>query len=195
MYGDAILPNGGYYTFWGKGVSQGHSDAISRVKGVKNGIQYTVPVESAVDAARSGNLPELTTRQKHTRLCYVVAEEGADLVEIEKTIKAMPNYFSDYDTTVNFISEEELKKNHSKMAHGGFVIHSGSTNNGANNHVIEYSLKLDSNPEFTGSVLVAYARAAYRLAQKGEHGAKTVFDIAPAMLSPKTGEILRSTLL
>ena len=195
QYGDAILPNGGYYTFWGKGVSQGHSDAIRRVKGVKNGIQYTVPVESAVDAARSGNLPELTTRQKHTRLCYVVAEEGADLVEIEKTIKEMPNYFSDYDTTVNFISEEELKKNHSKMAHGGFVIHSGSTNNGANNHVIEYSLKLDSNPEFTGSVLVAYARAAYRLAQKGEHGAKTVFDIAPAMLSPKTGEILRSTLL
>lgn len=195
LYGDAILPNGGYYTFWGKGVSQGHSDAIRRVKGVKNGIQYTVPVESAVEAARSGNLPELTTRQKHTRLCYVVAEEGADLAEIEKTIKEMPNYFSDYDTTVNFISEEELKKNHSKMAHGGFVIHSGSTNNGANNHVIEYSLKLDSNPEFTGSVLVAYARAAYRLAQKGEYGAKTVFDIAPAMLSPKTGEILRSTLL
>lgn len=195
LYGDAILPNGGYYTFWGKGVSQGHSDAIRRVKGVKNGIQYTVPVESAVEAARSGNLPELTTRQKHTRLCYVVAEEGANLAEIEKTIKEMPNYFSDYDTTVNFISEEELKKNHSKMAHGGFVIHSGSTNNGANNHVIEYSLKLDSNPEFTGSVLVAYARAAYRLAQKGEYGAKTVFDIAPAMLSPKTGEILRSTLL
>ncbi|NDO45738.1 diaminopimelate dehydrogenase [Clostridium sp. MD294] len=195
LYGDAILPNGGYYTFWGKGVSQGHSDAIRRVKGVKNGIQYTVPVESAVEAARSGNLPELTTRQKHTRLCYVVAEDGADLAEIEKTIKEMPNYFSDYDTTVNFISEEELKKNHSKMAHGGFVIHSGSTNNGANNHVIEYSLKLNSNPEFTGSVLVAYARAAYRLAQKGEYGAKTVFDIAPAMLSPKTGEILRNTLL
>ncbi len=195
LYGDAILPNGGYYTFWGKGVSQGHSDAIRRVKGVKNGIQYTVPVESAVDAARSGNLPELTTRQKHTRLCYVVAEEGANLAEIEKTIKEMPNYFSDYDTTVNFISEEELKNNHSKMAHGGFVIHSGSTNNGTNNHIIEYSLKLDSNPEFTGSVLVAYARAAYRLAQKGEYGAKTVFDIAPAMLSPKTGEILRNTLL
>ena len=195
LYGDAILPNGGYYTFWGKGVSQGHSDAIRRVKGVKNGIQYTIPVESAVDAARSGNLPELTTRQKHTRVCYVVAEEGANLAEIEKTIKEMPNYFSDYDTTVNFISEEELKNNHSKMAHGGFVIHSGSTNNGTNNHIIEYSLKLDSNPEFTGSVLVAYARAAYRLAQKGEYGAKTVFDIAPAMLSPKTGEILRNTLL
>ena len=185
LYGDAILPNGGYYTFWGKGVSQGHSDAIRRVKGVKNGIQYTIPVESAVDAARSGNLPELTTRQKHTRVCYFVAEEGANLAEIEKTIKEMPNYFSDYDTTVNFISEEELKNNHSKMAHGGFVIHSGSTNNGTNNHIIEYSLKLDSNPEFTGSVLVAYARA----------GAKTVFDIAPAMLSPKTGEILRNTLL
>lgn len=195
LYGDDILPNGGYYTFWGKGVSQGHSDAIRRVKGVKNGIQYTIPVESAVDAARSGNLPELTTRQKHTRVCYVVAEEGANLAEIEKTIKEMPNYFSDYDTTVNFISEEELKNNHSKMAHGGFVIHSGSTNNGTNNHIIEYSLKLDSNPEFTGSVLVAYARAAYRLAQKGEYGAKTVFDIAPAMLSPKTGEILRNTLL
>ncbi len=195
LYGDAILPNGGYYTFWGKGVSQGHSDAIRRVKGVKNGIQYTIPVESAVDAARSGNLPELTTRQKHTRVCYVVAEEGANLAEIEKTIKEMPNYFSDYDTTVNFISEEELKNNHSKMAHGGFVIHSGSTNNGTNNHIIEYSLKLDSNPEFTGSVLVAYARAAYSLAQKGEYGAKTVFDIAPAMLSPKTGEILRNTLL
>ncbi len=195
LYGDAILPNGGYYTFWGKGVSQGHSDAIRRVKGVKNGIQYTIPVESAVDAARSGNLPELTTRQKHTRVCYVVAEEGANLAEIEKTIKEMPNYFSDYDTTVNFISEEELKNNHSKMAHGGFVIHSGSTNNGTNNHIIEYPLKLDSNPEFTGSVLVAYARAAYRLAQKGEYGAKTVFDIAPAMLSPKTGEILRNTLL
>ena len=195
LYGDAILPNGGYYTFWGKGVSQGHSDAIRRVKGVKNGIQYTIPVESAVDAARSGNLPELTTRQKHTRVCYVVAEEGANLAEIEKTIKEMPNYFSDYDTTVNFISEEELKNNHSKMAHGGFVIHSGSTNNGTNNHIIEYSLKLDSNPEFTGSVLVAYARAAYRLAQKGEYGAKTVFDIAPAMLSPKSGDVLRSTLL
>ncbi|HIT87187.1 MAG TPA: diaminopimelate dehydrogenase [Candidatus Coprocola pullicola] len=195
LYGDAILPNGGYYTFWGKGVSQGHSDAIRRVKGVKNGIQYTVPVQEAVEAARSGKLPELTTRQKHTRLCYVVAEEGADLAEIEKTIKEMPNYFSDYDTTVNFISEEELKANHSKMAHGGFVIHSGSTNHGTNNHVIEYSLKLDSNPEFTGSVLVAYARAAYRLAKKGDHGAKTVFDIAPAMLSPKTGDVLRSTLL
>ena len=195
LYGDAILPNGGYFTFWGKGVSQGHSDAIRRVKGVKNGIQYTVPVQEAVEAARSGKLPELTTRQKHTRLCYVVAEEGADLAEIEKTIKEMPNYFSDYDTTVNFISEEELKANHSKMAHGGFVIHSGSTNHGTNNHVIEYSLKLDSNPEFTGSVLVAYARATYRLAKKGDHGAKTVFDIAPAMLSPKTGDVLRSTLL
>ncbi len=195
LYGEAILPKGGHYTFWGKGVSQGHSDAIRRVKGVKNGIQYTCPVEEAVNAARSGSLPELTTRQKHTRLCYVVAEDGADLVAIENSIKTMPNYFDEYDTTVNFISEEEFKANHTKMAHGGFVIRSGNTNQGANNHVIEYSLKLDSNPEFTGNVLTAYARAAYRLAKAGECGAKTVFDIAPALLSPKTSDELRKGLL
>jgi diaminopimelate dehydrogenase len=195
LLGEAILPEGKYYTFWGKGVSQGHSDAIRRVPGVKNAIQYTCPVEDAVNAARSGSLPELTTRQKHTRLCYVVAEDGANLSEIENTIKTMPNYFSDYDTFVNFISEEEFKANHTKMAHGGFVIHSGKTNQNANNHVIEYSLKLDSNPEFTGSVLVAYARAAYRLAKKGDCGAKTVFDIAPSLISPKSAEQLRKELL
>lgn len=195
LYASSVLPEGGYYTFWGKGVSQGHSDAIRRVKGVKNGIQYTVPVDAAVEAARSGSLPSLTTRQKHTRLCYVVAEEGADKAEIEKAIKEMPNYFDEYDTTVNFISEEELKANHSKMPHGGFVIYSGKTNHGENNHIIEYSLKLDSNPEFTGSILVAYARAAYRLALQKETGAKTVFDIAPALLSPKSAEELRSSML
>lgn len=195
VYSEAILPEGGHYTFWGKGVSQGHSDAIRRIKGVKNGIQYTCPSEDAMNAARSGDLPELTTRQKHTRLCYVVAEEGADLKEIETAIKTMPNYFDEYDTTVHFISEEEMKENHSKMAHGGFVIRTGKTNNQTNNHVIEYSLKLDSNPEFTGSVLVAYARAAYRLAQKEDFGAKTVFDIAPASLSPKSGAELRANLL
>ena len=195
VYADAILPDGSDYTFWGRGVSQGHSDAIRRIEGVLDARQYTIPVPSSLEAVRNGETPELSTREKHTRECFVVAAEGADLPKIETEIKEMPNYFSDYDTTVNFISEEELKNNHSKMAHGGFVIHSGSTNNGTNNHIIEYSLKLDSNPEFTGSVLVAYARAAYRLAQKGEYGAKTVFDIAPAMLSPKTGEILRNTLL
>lgn len=195
LLGEAILPEGKYYTFWGKGVSQGHSDAIRRVPGVKNAIQYTCPVEDAVNAARSGSLPELTTRQKHTRLCYVVAEDGANLSEIENAIKTMPNYFSEYDTFVNFISEEEFKANHTKMAHGGFVIHSGKTNQNANNHVIEYSLKLDSNPEFTGSVLVAYARAAYRLAKKGESGAKTVFDIAPGLISPKSADQLRKELL
>lgn len=195
LYGEAILPEGTYYTFWGKGVSQGHSDAIRRIEGVRNAIQYTIPVEEAIDAARSGGQPELTTRQKHTRLCYVVAEDGANLEKIQESIQTMPNYFSDYDTTVNFISEDELKKNHSKMPHGGFVIRSGKTHSGKNNHIIEYSLKLDSNPEFTGSILVAYARAAYRLAQKGETGAKTVLDIAPALLSPKSADTLRSTLL
>jgi diaminopimelate dehydrogenase len=196
LYGDAILPNGGYYTFWGKGVSQGHSDAIRRVKGVKNGIQYTVPVLSAVDAARSGSLPELTTRQKHTRVCYVVAEEGANLSEIEKTIKEMPNYFADYDTTVYFISEEELQRNHSGIPHGGFVLRSGKTGwNNENSHLIEYSLKLDSNPEFTASVIVAYARAVYRLAQEGQSGCKTVFDIAPAYLSAMSNEELREKML
>ncbi|MGN1267828.1 MAG: diaminopimelate dehydrogenase, partial [Dorea sp.] len=180
---------------WGKGVSQGHSDAIRRIPGVKNAIQYTVPVEAAVDKVRSGSEPELTTRDKHLRECYVVAEEGADLAEIENAIKTMPNYFDEYDTTVEFISEEELKANHSKMPHGGFVIRSGETGVSGNKHVIEYSLKLDSNPEFTASVLVCYARAAYRLSQDGNCGAKTVYDIAPGLLSQKTPEELRKGLL
>ena len=195
MYANAILTNGNDYTFWGKGVSQGHSDAIRRIEGVKNGIQYTVPIEAAVDQVRSGSEPTLTTREKHLRECYVVAEEGADKAAIEKAIKTMPNYFDEYDTTVNFISEEELKAHHSKMPHGGFVIRTGETGCEGNKHVIEYSLKLDSNPEFTGSVLVAYARAAYRLSKKGESGARSVFDIAPAMLSQKTPEELRASML
>ena len=195
VYANAILPDGKDYTFWGKGVSQGHSDAIRRVEGVKNGIQYTVPIEAAVEEVRSGSEPELTTRQKHLRECYVVAEEGADKAQIEKAIKEMPNYFADYDTTVTFITEEELKENHSKMPHGGFVIRTGETGREGNKHVIEYSLKLDSNPEFTSSVLVAYARAAYRLSANGECGAKTVFDIAPALLSQKTPEQLRKEIL
>ena len=195
MYANAILTNGKDYTFWGKGVSQGHSDAIRRIEGVKNGIQYTVPIEAAVDQVRSGSEPELTTRQKHLRECYVVAEEGADKAAIEEAIKTMPNYFDEYDTTVTFITEEELKENHSKMPHGGFVIRTGETGCEGNKHVIEYSLKLDSNPEFTGSVLVAYARAAHRLSQKGESGARSVFDIAPAMLSQMTPEELRAHML
>ena len=195
MYANAILPEGKDYTFWGKGVSQGHSDAIRRIEGVKNGIQYTVPIEAAVDQVRSGSEPELTTRQKHLRECYVVAEEGADKAAIENAIKTMPNYFSDYDTTVTFITEEELKANHSKMPHGGFVIRTGETGYEGNKHVIEYSLKLDSNPEFTGSVLVAYARAAHRLSKKGECGARSVFDIAPAMLSQMSAEELRAHML
>ena len=196
MYANAILPEGHDYTFWGKGVSQGHSDAIRRIEGVKNGIQYTVPVEAAVDQVRSGSEPELTTRQKHLRECYVVAEEGADKEAIEEAIKTMPNYFDEYDTTVHFISEEELKRDHSGIPHGGFVIRSGKTGwNLENNHVIEYSLKLDSNPEFTSSVIVAYARAAYRLYKEGQTGCKTVFDIAPAYLSAKDGAELRKTLL
>ena len=196
LYGNAILTEGKDYTFWGKGVSQGHSDAIRRIEGVKNGIQYTVPIEAAVDQVRSGSEPELTTRQKHLRECYVVAEEGADKAAIENAIKTMPNYFSDYDTTVTFITEEELKENHSKMPHGGFVMRSGMTGENENTHqMIEYSLKLDSNPEFTGSVLVAYARAAHRLSKKGESGARSVFDIAPAMLSQKTPEELRASML
>ncbi len=195
LYGEAILPQGSTYTFWGKGVSQGHSDAIRRIPGVKNAIQYTVPIEEAVNKVRSGSEPTLTTRDKHLRECYVVAEEGADLAEIENTIKTMPNYFDEYDTTVEFITEEELKANHSKMPHGGFVIRSGETGVAGNKHIIEYSLKLDSNPEFTASVLVCYARAAYRLSQAGESGAKTVFDIAPALLSQKTPEELRKGLL
>lgn len=195
LYAESILVQGSTYTFWGKGVSQGHSDAIRRIEGVKNGIQYTVPIEAAVDQVRSGSEPELTTRQKHLRECYVVAEEGADKAAIEEAIKTMPNYFDEYDTTVTFITEEELKENHSKMPHGGFVIRTGETGCEGNKHVIEYSLKLDSNPEFTASVLVCYARAAYRLSKAGESGAKTVFDIAPALLSMKTPEQQRAELL
>ena len=196
LYANAILPQGKDYTFWGKGVSQGHSDAIRRVEGVKDGKQYTIPVEAALEAVRNGENPELTTRQKHIRECFVVAEEGADLNKIEETIKNMPNYFADYDTTVHFISEEELKANHSGIPHGGFVFRSGITGwNGEHKHIIEYSLKLDSNPEFTSSVIVAYARAAYRMNQEGQKGCKTVFDVAPAYLSTLTPEEMRSTLL
>ena len=196
LYANAILPDGNDYTFWGKGVSQGHSDAIRRVEGVKDGKQYTIPVEAALKAVRNGENPELTTRQKHTRECFVVLEEGADAAKVEEEIKTMPNYFSDYDTKVHFISEEELKANHSGIPHGGFVLRSGKTGwNGENKHLIEYSLKLDSNPEFTSSVLIAYARAAYRLASEGQIGCKTVFDIAPAYLSAKSGEELRKHML
>lgn len=196
LYANAILPQGKDYTFWGKGVSQGHSDAIRRVEGVKDGKQYTIPVEAALEAVRNGENPELTTRQKHIRECFVVAEEGADLNKIEETIKNMPNYFADYDTTVHFISEEELKANHSGIPHGGFVFRSGITGwNGEHKHIIEYSLKLDSNPEFTSSVIVAYARAINRLHKEGVNGCKTVFDIAPAYLSKASGEELRAHLL
>ena len=196
MYANAILPEGKDYTFWGKGVSQGHSDAIRRIEGVKDAKQYTIPVEAALEAARSGENPELTTIQKHTRECFVVLEEGADAEKVEHEIVTMPNYFADYDTTVHFISEEELKKNHSGIPHGGFVLRSGVTGwDKENKHVIEYSLKLDSNPEFTASVIVAYARAAYRLSKEGQSGCKTVFDIAPAYLSAKSGEELRASLL
>ena len=196
LYGSAILVDGKDYTFWGKGVSQGHSDAIRRIDGVANGKQYTIPVEKALAAVRSGENPELTTREKHVRECFVVAKDGADKARIEEEIKTMPNYFADYDTTVHFISEEELKRDHSGIPHGGFVIRSGRT--GANlehKHIIEYSLKLDSNPEFTSSVLVAYARAAYRLNKEGQCGCKTVLDIAPAYLSSKSAEELRKILL
>ena len=195
LYAESILVQGSTYTFWGKGVSQGHSDAIRRIPGVKNAIQYTVPVDEAVDQVRSGSEPKLTTRDKHTRECYVVAQEGANKAEIQNAIKTMPNYFDEYNTTVHFISEEELKRDHSKMPHGGFVIRTGETGEEGNKHVIEYSLKLDSNPEFTASVLIAYARAAYRLNQKGENGARSVFDIAPALLSMKTPEQLRKEIL
>lgn len=195
LYAESILSQGSTYTFWGRGVSQGHSDAIRRVEGVKNGIQYTVPIEAAVDRVRSGSEPKLTTREKHLRECYVVPKEGADLQAIETAIKSMPNYFDEYDTTVTFVTEEELKAQHSKMPHGGFVIRSGETGEEGNRHIIEYSLKLDSNPEFTASVLICYARAAYRLAKAGECGARTVFDIAPALLSMKTPEELRAGLL
>ena len=196
LYANAILPDGKDYTFWGKGVSQGHSDAVRRVEGVKDARQYTIPVESSLEAVREGKNPELTTREKHTRECFVVLEEGADAAKVEEEIKNMPNYFSDYDTTVHFISEEELQKNHSGIPHGGFVLRSGKTGwNGENSHLIEYSLKLDSNPEFTSSVLAAYARAAYRLSCEGVSGCRTVFDIAPAYLSEKSGEELRKMML
>ena len=196
LYGSAVLPEGKDYTFWGRGVSQGHSDAIRRVEGVKDARQYTVPVESALQAVRNGENPELTTRQKHTRECFVVAEEGADLMRIEEEIVTMPNYFADYDTTVHFISEEELMRDHKGIPHGGFVIRTGKTGwENEHSHVIEYSLKLDSNPEFTASVIAAYARAAYRLGKEGVTGCKTVFDIAPAYLSSMSGEELRKHLL
>lgn len=196
LYGGAILPDGKDYTFWGKGVSQGHSDAIRRVAGVQDGKQYTVPVESALEAVRSGKNPELTTRQKHLRECFVVAKEGADLAQIEQDIKTMPNYFADYDTTVHFITQQELDEQHGGIPHGGFVIRSGRTGKELEHqHIIEYSLKLDSNPEFTASVLVAYARAVYRMSQEGMTGCKTVLDIPPAYLSPKTGAELRKELL
>jgi len=196
LYANAVLPDGADYTFWGKGVSQGHSDAIRRIEGVADARQYTVPVPAALEAVRSGSNPELTTRQKHTRECYVVAEDGADLAAIETAIKTMPNYFADYDTTVTFITAEEMKRDHSELPHGGSVIRTGKTGaNDEHTHVIEYSLKLDSNPEFTGSVLSAYARAAYKMNQEGLSGAKTVFDIAPAYLLNMTGEEMRAHLL
>ena len=196
LYANSILPNGSDYTFWGKGVSQGHSDAVRRIDGVKDCRQYTIPVEAAVDAVRSGSNPELTTRQKHTRECFVVAKEGADLARIESEIKNMPNYFADYDTTVHFITEEEMKANHSGLPHGGMVIRTGKTGTDLEHtHVIEYKLTLDSNPEFTGSVLVACARAAYRMNKEGMSGCKTMFDIAPAYLSAQSGEELRAHLL
>lgn len=196
LYGNVILPQGKDYTFWGKGVSQGHSDALRRIEGVKDAKQYTIPVEAALEAVRNGDNPELTTRQKHTRECFVVLEEGADAAKIEQEIKTMPNYFADYDTTVHFISQEELNRNHGGIPHGGFVLRSGKTGwEEENKHLIEYSLKLDSNPEFTSSVIVAYARAAYRLHQEGQTGCRTVFDIAPAYLSSKSGEELRASML
>ncbi len=196
LYAQAILPDGKDYTFWGKGVSQGHSDAIRRIDGVLDARQYTIPVEAALEAVRSGKNPELTTREKHTRECFVVAEEGADKARIENEIKTMPNYFADYDTTVHFISAEEMERDHSGIPHGGFVIRCGNTGlNNEKTHIIEYSLKLDSNPEFTSSVLVAYARAAYRMNKEGISGCKTVFDVAPAYLSPMSAEELRANVL
>lgn len=196
LYANAILPEGKDYTFWGKGVSQGHSDAIRRIAGVKNAKQYTIPVEEALNAVRKGENPELSTREKHTRECFVVLEEGADAAKVEEEIKTMPNYFADYDTTVHFISEEELLRDHSGIPHGGFVLRSGSTGwEKENRHLIEYRLKLDSNPEFTSCVLAAYARAACRMAEEGMTGCKTAFDVVPAYLSPKSGEELRAELL
>lgn len=196
MYAGAILPAGKDYTFWGRGVSQGHSDAIRRIEGVKNAKQYTIPVEESLERVRAGENPELTVRQKHTRECFVVLEEGADAAKVENEIKTMPNYFDEYDTTVNFISEEELLRDHAGIPHGGMVIRTGKTGwNEENTHVIEYSLKLDSNPEFTSSVIIAYARAAYRLASEGKTGCLTVLDIAPSYLSAKSHEELISSLL
>ena len=196
LFGQAILPDGHDYTFWGKGVSQGHSDAIRRIDGVKDARQYTIPVEEALNRVRAGENPELSTREKHIRECFVVAEDGADLALIEKTIKEMPNYFADYDTTVHFISQQELDRDHSGIPHGGMVFRTGKTGlNGENNHIIEYKLQLDSNPEFTSSVIVAYARAAYRLNKEGQCGCKTVFDIAPSYLHPASPEEQRKNLL
>ena len=196
MISTSVLPEGENYTFWGKGVSQGHSDAIRRIKGVKDARQYTIPVEEAVNRVRKGENPELATRDKHVRECFVVVEEGTDKSVIESEIINMPNYFSDYNTTVHFISEEEMARDHKGLPHGGFVLRSGVTGfNKENKHIVEYSLKLDSNPEFTGSVIAAYARAAYRLSKEGVSGCKTVFDVAPAYLSPKSDEELRRTML
>ena len=196
LYASAILPEGADYTFWGRGVSQGHSDAVRRIPGVKDARQYTVPIPAALDAVRSGSMPELTTREKHLRECYVVAEDGADKAAIEEAIKTMPNYFSDYDTTVTFITAEEMQKNHAELPHGGFVIRTGKTGlNKEHTHTIEYSLKLDSNPEFTSSALIAFARAIDRKAKRGETGCRTVFDVAPADLSPLSGDELRAHML
>ena len=196
MISTSVLPEGENYTFWGKGVSQGHSDAIRRIKGVKDARQYTIPVEEVVNRVRKGENPELSTRDKHVRECFVVVEEGTDKSAIESEIINMPNYFSDYNTTVHFISEEEMARDHKGLPHGGFVLRSGVTGfNKENKHIVEYSLKLDSNPEFTGSVIAAYARAAYRLSKEGVSGCKTVFDVAPAYLSPKSDEELRRTML
>ncbi|CAM3106195.1 diaminopimelate dehydrogenase [Filibacter tadaridae] len=194
LFGEAVLAEGATYTFWGKGLSQGHSDAVRRIEGVKGAVQYTIPAPDAVGRVRSGEVPELSTREKHTRECYVVLEDGADAKEVEQAIVTMPDYFSEYDTAVHFITEAELKQNHAAMPHGGFVIRSGKTGEG-NAQVMEYSLNLGSNPEFTSSVLVAYARAAYRLNKDGQTGAKTVFDIAPGLLSPKSAAQLRKELL
>lgn len=192
---DAIMPKGKTYTFWGEGLSQGHSDAVRRVAGVKYGVQYTIPNEKAIEQVRRGENPELTTAEKHRRVCYVVPEEGADLRAIERTIKTMPNYFADYHTEVNFITEEEFMRDHTKSPHGGFVIHSGTTGQNEHKQVYEFSLKLESNPEFTASVLVAYARAAFRLSNERQYGCKTVFDIPPGYLSPYTPEELREKFL
>ncbi|AGA67712.1 diaminopimelate dehydrogenase [Desulfitobacterium dichloroeliminans LMG P-21439] len=196
LYAEAILPEGNTYTFWGKGVSQGHSDAIRRIKGVMKGKQYTIPIENAIEAVRRGDRPELSTREKHHRVCFVVAEEGTDKEQIEHEIKTMPNYFADYDTEIHFITEEELEKNHPGLPHGGLIIRHGRTGlHEEHNHVIEYQLALDSNPDFTANVLVAFARAAHRLNQEGVAGAKTVVDIAPAYLSSKSAEELRKSII